>query len=169
MSTETPAGSTDRGTAFWVSAAAGWALIAWGFAGVARHQVDTRPADLARFVAGGLLVHDLVLVPTTLLAALVVVWVVPRRWRRWVQAALVVAAPLALFAYPLVRGFGRIPTNPTALPHDYATNLAWVVAVVVTAVAVVSAVMACRVRARLRAPPRGARGRSTRRWPPGPG
>jgi hypothetical protein len=34
---------------------------------------------------------------------------------------------VALFSYPLVRGYGRLTHNPTSLPHNYATNLAAVV------------------------------------------
>jgi hypothetical protein len=104
-------------------------------AGVVRHHVDTRPADLLRFVAGGILLHDLVVVPLALVGAYLLNRAVPVPWRRWVQVTLVVAAPLALFAYPMVRGFGRIPGNPTVLPHDYATNLALVVTAVVAIVA----------------------------------
>jgi hypothetical protein len=120
---------------FWTTAVLGWAVIAWGVAGVVRHHVDTRPADLLRFVAGGILLHDLVVVPLALVGAYLLNRAVPAPWRRWVQVTLVVAAPLALFAYPMVRGFGRIPGNPTALPHDYATNLALVVTAVVAIVA----------------------------------
>ncbi len=133
-----PPGATDRGPVFWVGAAAGWALVAWGIAGVVRHRVDTRPADLVRFVVGGIVIHDLIVVPL----ALVVARAVPLGLRRWAQAALVMAAPLALFAYPLVQGYGRIPGNPTALPHNYATNLALVMLAVGAVVAVAAGVAA---------------------------
>jgi hypothetical protein len=132
---------------FWVGAAAGWALVAWGIAGVVRHRVDTRPADLVRFVVGGIVIHDLIVVPLALVVTLVVARTVPVGPRRWAQAALVVAAPLTLFAYPLVRGYGRIPGNPTALPHDYATNLALVL-LAVGAVVAVAAGAAARSRHR---------------------
>ncbi len=144
MTTEAPPGSTDRGPVFWVGAAAGWALIAWGVLGVVRHRVDTRPADLVRFVVGGIVIHDLMVVPLALVVALVVARTVPRQPRRWVQAALVVAAPLALLAYPLVRGYGRIPGNPSVLPHDYATNLVIVLASVVTLTALMAAIRSRR-------------------------
>ena len=123
---------------FWFSAAAGWAIIAWGVAGALRHHIDSRPVDLLRFVAGGILVHDLAAVPLALLVAAVVNRAVPPGSRRWIQATLVIVGCLALLAYPLLRGFGRLPTNPTALPHDYAVNLAWVLLVVVMAVACVA-------------------------------
>ena len=56
-----------------------------GVAGVVRHHVDTRPADLLRFVAGGILLHDLVVVPLALVGAYLLNRAVPAPWRRWVQ------------------------------------------------------------------------------------
>lgn len=146
MSGAPPAAPAHRAVVFWVSAVLGWGVIAWGVAGAVRHQVDTRPADLARFVVGGILIHDLLVVPLALVTAYALGRVVPAPWRRWVQAALIVAAPLALFAYPQLRGYGRIPGNPTALPHDYATNLALVVAAVVAVCAAAAVVGALRRR-----------------------
>lgn len=138
--------SPRQAAVFWITAALGWGVIAWGVAGAVRHHVDTRPADLVRFVVGGILLHDLVVVPLALVTAYALGRVVPAPWRRWVQAALIVAAPLALFAYPQLRGYGRIPGNPTALPHDYAANLALVVAAVVAVCAVAAVVGALRRR-----------------------
>ncbi len=135
-----------RGPVFWVTAAAGWGLIAWGLRGVFAHEIDTRPRDLARFVFGGALLHDLVLVPIVLLVGLGVARVVPARWRAYVQVAAVISACVALFAYPLVRGFGHAHNNPTSLPHNYAANLALVVGAVWLGVAVVAVVRAARAR-----------------------
>ncbi len=98
--TEEPLSTASKpGAVFWTTAVLGWAVIAWGVAGVVRHHVDTRPADLLRFVAGGILLHDLVVVPLALVAAYLLNRAVPAPWRRWVQVTLVVAAPLALFAF----------------------------------------------------------------------
>jgi Kef-type K+ transport system membrane component KefB len=122
------AGRHRRGAAFWVSGAVGWAIIGWALWQIGRHRVDTRPEQLARFVLGGIVVHDLVVVPLALAAAAAVRRVVPRRARRWVQAALVATAVLAAFAYPLVRGFARVLRNPTSLPRNYTASLAFVLA-----------------------------------------
>jgi hypothetical protein len=119
-----------RGPVFWVSAVAGWALIAWGVRGALVHRVDTRPADLVRFFATVLLGHDLVFAPLVLAAGLVVGRAVPGRGRAPVQAALVISGLVALFAYPEVRGYARVLHNPTSLPHNYAGHLAIVVAAV---------------------------------------
>ena len=120
----------NRGPLFWLSAAAGWALILWGVRGALHHRIDTRPGQLARFLAGGALLHDLVVAPIVLLVGLAVARVVPAAWRSAVQAAAVISACVALFSYPLVRGFGRGAHNPTSLPHNYALNLTVVVAAV---------------------------------------
>ena len=135
-----------RGAVFWISAAAGWALILWGVRGALHHDIDTRPGQLARFLLGGALAHDLVLAPTALLIGVLIARRVGGRWRAPLQSALFISATLALFAYPLVRGYGRVFRNPTSLPHDYAANLTAVVAVVAVGTAVVALVSANRLR-----------------------
>ena len=127
-----------RGPLFWGSAAAGWALIGWGLRGALHHRIDTRPGQLARFLLGGALAHDLLLAPLVLLAGVALSRAVRGRWRAPVQAALFISGTLALFTYPELRGYGHGLRNPTSLPHDYAANLA----VVVGAVVVVSAAAA---------------------------
>lgn len=122
------------GVRFWVTAAAGWLVIAFGIRGALLHHVDTRPRDLVTFVVGGALLHDLVFAPLVVGAGVLVGRLVPGRGRAPVQVALIVGGIVALFAYPLVRGFGRATGNPTSLPHDYATNLAVVVGIVWLAV-----------------------------------
>jgi len=118
------------GAGFWLSAAAGWAIIAVGLRGILQNSIDTRPGNLARFVVGGALLHDLVVAPLVIVAAVVVGRAVPGRARAVVQGALVVSAVVALFSYPLVRAYGLAANNPTSLPHDYATNLLVVLGVV---------------------------------------
>ena len=132
-----------HGPGFWVSAAAGWTIIAVGLLGILSNRIDTRPASLARFVVGGALLHDLVVAPIALLLAVVVAKLVPGRARPVVQAALVATAVLALFAFPLVRGYGLAARNPTSLPHNYALNLAVVLGVVWT---VAAAALVARLR-----------------------
>lgn len=136
------------GVAFWVTAAAGWALILVGVRGVFAHRIDTRPAQLARFVVGGALIHDLLVAPVVIVLGVVLARVVRGRARAVVQAALVVTAALALFSYPLVRAYGKAARNPTSLPHNYTANLAIVLGVVWAVAAIVAVV-------RLRRPTRG--------------
>ena len=68
-----PAGSSSPlpgplGPRFWISAAIGWAVIGWGVYGIFANSLDTRPANLAKFVVGGALLHDLVVAPIVILA-----------------------------------------------------------------------------------------------------
>jgi len=111
------------GPLFWVSAAAGWAVIAWGLRGVFVHSLDTRPANLAKFVVAGALLHDLLIAPLVIGAGVLVARAVPGRARAVVQGALAVSAIVALFSYPLVRAYGLAAHNPTSLPRNYTANL----------------------------------------------
>ncbi len=118
------------GPLFWVSAAAGWAVIAWGLRGIFEHSLDTRPANLARFVVGGALLHDLFVAPLLLIAGVLLARSVPGRARAVVQGALAISGIVALFSYPLVRAYGLATNNPTSLPHNYTANLLVVLGVV---------------------------------------
>ncbi|HEX3395003.1 MAG TPA: hypothetical protein VHS52_10780 [Acidimicrobiales bacterium] len=118
------------GPAFWVSAALGWTVIAVGLRGLLSHRIDTRPANLATFVAGGALLHDLVIAPAVLLIAVALTRLVPSRARATVQGALLITGVLALFSYPLVRAFGLATHNPTSVPRNYALNLTVVLGLV---------------------------------------
>ncbi len=134
-------GSARRvGPLFWVSAVGGWIFIAVGLRGVFSHRLDTRPAQLARFVVGGALIHDLLVAPVVILLAFGLAKGVRGRSRSVVQAALVITAALALFSYPLVRAYGKAAHNPTSLPRNYAANLAIVLGVVWAVAAVVAIV-----------------------------
>lgn len=123
------------GPRFWISAAVGWAIIGWGVFGIFSNSVDTRPANLAKFVVGGALLHDLLVAPVLILAGVLIGRAVPTRARGPVQAALVVSGIVALFAWPLVRGYGLAINNPTSLPHNYGRNLLIVLGLVWTAAA----------------------------------
>ena len=74
-----PAWTTE--TIIWLSAAAGWGVIAYGVRGAFQHHIDTNPRDLAWFFFGGALVHDLVFAPLLLLGGVLVARAVPARAR----------------------------------------------------------------------------------------
>jgi hypothetical protein len=127
-----------RGRTFWIGSAAGWALILYGLRGALHHSLDTRPSQLARFWIAGALAHDLVLAPVVLGIGIALARLVPRRRRAAVQRALIICGPLALFAYPQIRGYGHALRNPTSLPHNYIANFFLVAGAVIIAVAVTS-------------------------------
>ena len=122
-------------------------MIGIGLRGIFQHRLDTRPANLAKFVVGGALLHDLLVAPLVLLAAVALARAVPPRARATVQAALAVSGIVALFAYPMVRGYGRAANNPTSLPHNYTLNLAIVLGLVWV---VTAGILAVRLRASAR-------------------
>jgi hypothetical protein len=128
-----------RGRSFWIGAAAGWALILYGLRGVLQHSLDTRPSQLVRFWIGGALAHDLLLAPAVLGVGIALTRYVPAPWRKVVQQALVICGPLALFAYPAIRGYGHALRNPTSLPHNYTANLLLAASGVLVILAVVTA------------------------------
>ena len=127
-----PERDDDRrsGPRFWISAAAGWAIIGFGLRGIFEKSLDTRPGNLARFVVGGALLHDLLVAPLVILLGVLLARAVPGRARAIVQAALAVSGIVALFSYPLVRASGLATNNPTSLPHNYTANLLVVLGVV---------------------------------------
>lgn len=130
-----PHGAHKAGAGFWVSAALGWAVIGVGLRGIFEKHVDTRPGELARFVVGGALLHDLLVAPVVIVVGVVVARAVRGPARSLVQAALVVTAVVALFAYPLVRAYGLATNNPTSLPRNYGANLLVVLGLVWAAAA----------------------------------
>lgn len=131
------------GPLFWISAVLGWAVIAWGVRGIFQHSLDTRPSNLAKFVVGGALLHDLFVAPLVILLGVALARAVRGRARAVVQAALAVSGIVALFSYPLVRAYGLAANNPTSLPHNYAANLMIVLGVIW---AVAAGVVAFRLR-----------------------
>ena len=139
----TPSATEKVGPLFWVSAAMGWVVIAVGLRGIFEHSLDTRPAQLARFVVGGALLHDLIVAPIVILVAVGLTRSVPSRARAPITAALVVTGVVSLFSYPLVRAYGLAANNPTSLPHNYALNLTIVLGLVW---AVTAGVLVVRLR-----------------------
>jgi hypothetical protein len=130
---------------FWLSALAGWAVIGYGLRGLLQHHLGTNPPELAKFVVGGALIHDLFVAPLVLGAGVLLARAVPAGLRAIVQAALIISASLALLSYPLVRDYARILHNPSSLPRNYTANLAIVLGVV-WAVAAAAGVLTMRRR-----------------------
>ena len=117
------------GPGFWLAVVAGWSVIVAASMWLMDQPLAHAP-DLGRFLAGLLVIHDLVLAPLVTAAGLVVARVVPARWRAPVQGGLVVTGMVALFAFPFVRGYGRRPDDPSALPVNYGRGLLIVLAMV---------------------------------------
>jgi hypothetical protein len=111
-----------RGAWFWTLAAIGWIFIVYGGAGLLRADIDL--LGFATWFVGGALVHDLLLAPIVLALAWVLTRWLPRPFAVPVKVGLAASALIFFYAWPLVRGYGRRATLPSALPLDYGRNLA---------------------------------------------
>lgn len=119
-----------------VGLALGLPLLAYGVRGVLVDARRTHPGELARWLVGSAVLHDVVLVPVVLLASVLVVRLTPAWARVPALWALATSAMLALYAWPFLRGYGRNPSVPSLLARDYVAGLAaYVAAVVVIALA----------------------------------
>ena len=106
--------------------ALGGGLILLGFVGLASNSGQTEPLSWALWFGGGVVVHDLLLVPMVLALG-----IPARRLRAPYRTALVVAGLVSVVALPVVLGLGRRADNPSQLPLNYATDLAGVIAGIV--------------------------------------
>lgn len=113
-----------------VAAVAGVAmfLVAARYALV--RSIDVRPAIWVRWMVTGAVVHDVVVAPLAVGVGWLVVRIVPRTLKAPVQAGLILTAIVVAVSWPALRGYGRIASNPTYLPRDYATGLALTLALV---------------------------------------
>lgn len=108
--------------------------IAAGVAGVvmfvvavryaAMRSIDVRPALWVRWWVTAAVIHDVVVAPAAVAVGWLVVRFSPRSVKAPLQAGLVVSAVLVAVSWPALRGYGRIPSNPTYLPRQYGTGMA---------------------------------------------
>ncbi len=121
------------GRAFWIAMPAGVALMAFGIKGALHDHAVTQPTALGRWLLEAGIVHDALIAPVAVVIGAATV-VLPRPSRSPVRIALALSALLVAFTWPLVQGWGRRATNPSALPLDYGRNVAiglaviWIVA-----------------------------------------
>jgi hypothetical protein len=118
------------GAWFWGALALGWVVLAYGIWGVFADAGRTSPLQLAGYVVGFAVVHDVVVVPIAVAAGWLAARWLPEVSRGPLCGALALSALVIVFAYPLVRRLGARPTNSSALPLDYSRNLAVVLGAV---------------------------------------
>lgn len=125
------------GRLFWALLPVGGLLMAWGLLGLFREAASTAPASWLRWFLGGLVIHDLLLVPAVLGIGLALRRL-PAPLQPPVRAALIVSGTLALMSVPLLLGYGRAtqPGNTSLLPGDYPRSLAIVLGAVWAAAAI---------------------------------
>lgn len=136
----------------WALGGLGVLVAAYGaWLALSRQDLD-QLLDLALWLAGGVVLHDLVLAPLVLLFALALRRT-PPAWHRPATWALVVVGSLSLLAVPVLGRFGARSDNPTLLDRPYLTS--WLVLVVLTVVAVLVAGLVAGRLASRRARPAG--------------
>lgn len=104
--------------------------------------------DVLLWMAAGLVVHDAVVAPLTVLAVLALRGVVPAAWRSPVVVGAVVLLTVTATAVPVLGRFGARPDNPTLLDRDYTAGWLLVAAVVLAGVLVAGVVSTMRRRRR---------------------
>ena len=103
---------------------------------LSRQDGTDRLVSVALWLAGGALLHDVVLAPFVLALA----WAtrgMPSAWRRPAIVAVVVVGSLSLLAVPVLGHFGARADNPTLLDRPYGWS--WLVLLAATLAAVVLA------------------------------
>lgn len=123
--------AAPSGIAFWLCAAAGLMIVAFGAAGLVRQLEGPALTSWLKVFAGGLVAHDLLFAPLVVIGSVLLVRVVPAAIRAPVQGALFVSCALVAVAIPVVGGYGRLANNPSLLPSDhYGARLAGALAAV---------------------------------------
>jgi hypothetical protein len=98
---------------------------------IGRYVIFAAVADVA---------HDLLLAPLALVAGALLARLAPAWLRGVLRAGLLVSAVVTLVAFPFVLHRGYHPSNPSALPLDYARGLLVTLAAVWLGTAVAAAV-----------------------------
>ncbi|MGH3545381.1 MAG: hypothetical protein ACRDPW_05600 [Mycobacteriales bacterium] len=91
--------------------------------------------QLGKWLAVGVVLHDGVLVPLTLLVGGLIWWAsrrLPAAVGRIVVGGLMLAAVVSLVAAPAIRRQNVPAANPTVLTQDYAGNLTWLLVAIGT-------------------------------------
>lgn len=140
------ADKTPSGASWWIGLLAGGAIFAFGLFGLLRNASTTIPSDWFTYVAGALILHDALLVPAVIVVGILLSRLAPAAMRSGLQGTLAVCGAVALMSVPVVLAKGRAADNPSLLPHDYAANLAIVLAVILAGGVLVTVVRAVRAR-----------------------
>jgi len=140
--------SDPPGPIFWVGLIVGWAIIAYGLRGALGDSGSVRPFEWAVWIVGGNVIHDLIVVPAIAVIGVVIARFVHGPWRAPLQAGIIASAIVVAFAWIPIRGYGRRPDDPSALPLDYVTATLTVLAAIWVGIAVWLTASLLRDRAR---------------------
>jgi hypothetical protein len=109
---------------------AGAALILFGAYRILQNSDRTDPSGLAKWLIAAVILHDGILVPTTMVIGFVLTNVFKPRMRRYVQGALVASGLITIIAIPLIDRRGSQPAVKALEQQNYGLHLAVLVALV---------------------------------------
>jgi hypothetical protein len=109
--------------AFWIGLVAGWAVMAFGVAGLIVNRADTKPLEVALRFVELVLVHDAVVAPLAFVVGAIATRWLPAIVRGPVRGAMAMSVIAIVFALPLVQRLGA-RQNSSVLPLAYGPNLA---------------------------------------------
>jgi hypothetical protein len=136
------------GRGIWIGLALGAPVMAYGSFELVQQAGWPRAFGVTRWIAGGILLHDLVLVPLVL----ALVWAVgrwtPAAVHTPLRAAVLGTGLIVAVGWPGLRGYGNRSDNPTIHPLDYSTAVLTALAVLWVAMASWAAWRLLRSRAR---------------------
>ncbi len=107
------------GRGFWIGLAIGTPVMVYGAAELVQQTGWPRAFGVARWFGGGILLHDLVIVPIVL----AIVWAIGR-WtpapvHTPLRAAVLGTGLVVAIGWPGLRGYGNKADNATIHPLDY--------------------------------------------------
>jgi hypothetical protein len=111
------------GPLFWAGVVVGWIVIAVGIRGLLHDHVATNPKAVGRLFLETALLHDLVVAPLVCGAGVLLARLLRPPFRSIVGGGIIASVLVALYSFPFVRGYGRDPNMPSALPQNYGHGL----------------------------------------------
>lgn len=112
----------------------GVAVVGYGVLLLVTRQDGAQVSNALLWLVGGVVLHDGLVAPVTIVLTVGATRLLPRPWREPATVALVVLGPLTLLAIPVLGSFGAVPDDPGLLERPYLTS--WLAVVTVTVVAV---------------------------------
>ena len=110
----------DRpGRGFWIGLALGTPVMVYGAYELVQQVGWPRAFNVATWLGGGLLLHDLVLVPIVLALVWAVGRFTPHALHTPLRAGILGSGLILAMGWPGLRGYGDKPDNATVHPIDY--------------------------------------------------
>ncbi|MCW2496185.1 hypothetical protein [Jatrophihabitans sp.] len=108
----------------------GVTLLLFGVFRIFQNSDRTNPRGLARWLIAAVVIHDGILVPTTMAVGFVLTHLFRPRMRRYVQGALVASGLIAIIAVPLIDRRGSQPAVKALEQQNYGLHLGILVVLV---------------------------------------